>query len=197
MNRMPGWRISAEQVNLFWRLWNDACNAQGWHRLPSDQRDAKRKEILLDLGFRSAKHIDPTDGFDAVKDYLEQLADVLHNQPDDAGQRRRIAWRANEALERLVQAGCPQGIIDSILADGFKVFPGLRTVSELPTLGLLKLSVVLTARLRSWNRSRSAEKCPPPLRRDDGDKTSRTELRQAQQEFSPLTAQLQPRFFHG
>src|SRR5579872_2734929 len=115
-----GWRMSVVHRDLFLRLWSDACEAQGWHR-PTLEREAIRHQILEELGFSSARDIGTTDGFDAVKAEFERLADVVHNERDDAGQRRRITWRINQTLERLRAAGYLDHSIQTILVDRFKI----------------------------------------------------------------------------
>ena len=152
--------MTISQRDLFWRLWAAACAAQGWNRLPAEEREAKRKQVLFELGFGSAKHIDPKDGFDAVKAELERLADVVANEPQDAGRRRRVAWCANQALRKLRAAGYPERSIETILIDRFKVVPGVSAIEDLPTDELVKLAITLDTRLKTWHRRDSSAEPP-------------------------------------
>lgn len=146
----PGWAMTEDQHSLFWRLWAAACAWQKWDTLPSAAREEKRREMLLDLGFSSAKVIGTTADFDRVKRRLEELGGRVHNEAPDAGQRRRILARIGEAISELSEAGYPSHSLDTILRTRFKIVAGIRTIADLPTLELLNLSRTLAARLASW-----------------------------------------------
>lgn len=154
--------MTAEQASLFWRLWRDACAYQGWDALPSSERDEKRHEVLSECGFDSIKRVDSTHGFDRLKRRLLELTGHVYNEPDDAGQRRRILLRIGETLSDLGQAGYPDLSLDTILRERFKVIEGVRTITDLETRELTKLLWTLNARLASWKlravqKSKSAE----------------------------------------
>jgi hypothetical protein len=100
----PGGRMSQDQHDLFWRLWNAAVRCQRW---TASEAAGKRHEILAELGFASAKHIGARDGFDRVRKRLEALADQLHNERPDEGQRRRLVWLISQAQAELSAAGYP------------------------------------------------------------------------------------------
>src|SRR5579862_7122912 len=71
--------LSEDQVKKFWRLWPQACRANGWTKengLSAAQIDAKRKEVLLDCGFTSLTLVDRKDGFTKVKNRLLILIGV-------------------------------------------------------------------------------------------------------------------------
>jgi len=148
----PGWKMTEDQHALFWRLWSAACRGQGWFYLKTAERNARRKEVLRELGFTSAKLIDSRDGFDHVRERLEALADRVHNERPDAGHRRRLLWNIDQARSRLNAAGYPAAALDKILRQRFKVIPGLRTVADLETEELVNLLRTLTARARSWKQ---------------------------------------------
>ena len=149
----PGWKMTPEQHRLFWRLWTAACAWQGW---PSQDCEEKRREILTALGFDSAKEIDSTRGFDAVKSRLMELAGKVVNETPDAGERRRILSRVGLALGELGQADYPQAALHRILRERFHVIEGEGTIADLPTVELLNLVRTLTARLAGWQKKREA-----------------------------------------
>ena len=65
--------LSPEQVKTFWRLWPQACRANGWIKengLTASDIDARRKEVLRECGFDSLTHVDKRDGFTKVKNRL-------------------------------------------------------------------------------------------------------------------------------
>src|SRR5580700_10023690 len=97
----PGWRMTFEQHGLFWRMWGNACIAQGWDKLPSAERDERRREMLAEIGFESIKDVNSTTGFDAVKKRLMELTDRVANEPDDAGDRRRLLHCIGELFSDL------------------------------------------------------------------------------------------------
>jgi hypothetical protein len=77
------------QWRLFWRLWNNACIAQGWTKAngwTSTMVDQKRHEILGGMGFRSLNAVGSRDGFDRVKRTLEQLAGKVEAAAEQAAQ---------------------------------------------------------------------------------------------------------------
>ncbi len=151
-NLKPGWQMTPDQHDLFWRLWASACRGQGWNALPAAEQNAKRREVLSALGFASAKDIDTRQGFDDVKQRLEALAGKIHNERPDAGQRRRILSRIGQAIAELDQAGYPPRSIETILRIRFKVIKGVRTLPDLDTPELVNLSRTLSARLSSWKQ---------------------------------------------
>jgi hypothetical protein len=148
--------MTEDQHRLFWRLWSDACDWQGWAALPAKEREQKRREILSSLGFTSATLIDAKDGFDSVKKRLLQLAGRVVNERADAGHRRRILARIGEAIAELNHAEYPQHSLDTILRARFKVIPGVSEVADLDTRELINLSKTLAARLASWNERHAA-----------------------------------------
>ena len=148
----PGWAMTPDQHDLFWRVWASACRGQGWTALPAAEQNAKRREVLSALGFSSAKHIDTRQGFDDVKQRLEALAGKVHNERADAGARRRILSRIGQSIAELDQAGYPPRSIETILPVRFKVIKGVRTLPDLDTPELVNLSRTLSARLASWKQ---------------------------------------------
>lgn len=143
----PGWLMSHAQHDLFWQLWNSACRAQGW---TSKEAVAKRREILSELGFASAKLIDHRHGFDHVRERLEALADILRNERPDAGQRRRLLWNISQAQAELSAANYPARSTATLFKIRFKIIPGQRVMDDLTTGQLLNLLRTLRNRLASW-----------------------------------------------
>jgi hypothetical protein len=141
--------MTAAQHGRFWRLWSRACKGQGW---TASEAESKRHEILSDLGFESARYIDSTRGFDRVRKRLEALADVLHNERPDAGQRRRLFWRIGQLQGNFFNADYPAHSMQTLLKTRFKIIPGQRLVSDLETEELVNLLRTLTARLASWKQ---------------------------------------------
>lgn len=72
-------KLAPDQVKMFWRLWPEACRANGWTKergMSGSEIDAKRKELLRDCGFSSLTLVDRTSGFTKVKNKLLILAGV-------------------------------------------------------------------------------------------------------------------------
>jgi hypothetical protein len=142
-----GWGITQDQHSLFWHLWNSACRYQQW---TTSEANVKRHEILAELGFASAKHIDSTDGFDRVKKRFQELAGKVHNERADAGQRRRILSRIGLVFAELSEAEYPARSLDTILRKRFKLLEGSRRIGDLETPELVNLLSTVSARLTSW-----------------------------------------------
>jgi len=150
----PGWQMTEDQHSLFWRLWSAAMRGQGWNTLPAAEQEAKRREVLASLGFRSAKLIDTRQGFDDVKKRFEALAGKVHNEAPDAGQHRRLLARIGEAFSDLDAASYPPRAVEKILRVRFKVIKGVRTIPDLETVEMENLARTLNARLTAWNHLR-------------------------------------------
>jgi len=132
----PGWLMSEAQAAVFWRLWAAVMKAQGW---PSSENNARRHEVLAALGFSSVKDVDMKDGFDRVKKRLEELADKVHNEREDAGQRRRFLHRIDEqcaTLNALMGRDAAGAYLAVLRIERFKRFAGVNTVEDLPTVEL-------------------------------------------------------------
>jgi hypothetical protein len=92
--------ISTAQQTLFWRTWAAACQTQGWTRergLNSAEINAKRREMLAEIGFKSLKDVDHRSGFDRVLSRVRRLADSVQGAMDEnapaSGDRRRMVHR--------------------------------------------------------------------------------------------------------
>jgi len=70
--------LSPKQVKEFWRLWPQACRAQGW---PKGEWDLHRKAFLRECGFTSLTLVDRVDGFTKV---LKELQILIHPSIDAA-----------------------------------------------------------------------------------------------------------------
>lgn len=148
----PGWRMTQDQHDLFWRLWASAMRGQGWNTVPAVEQEAHRRAVLAELGFASAKLIDTRQGFDDVKKRFQALAGKVRNEAPDAGQRRRLLSRIGHAIAELDQAGYPPRSLDKILRVRFKVIDYIRTIPDLDTLELENLLRTVNARRASWMR---------------------------------------------
>jgi hypothetical protein len=140
---LQGWKMTGAQAARFWREWAGVMRAQGWKAAESEIR---RKEMLARLGFASLKDVDKTDGFDAVLKELLRLQDVVVNEAEDDGQRRRYVHRIGEQLAEFNEIG-QEHYVEPILKDRFKVFPGLSCISDLSTEELRRAVMTLDARL--------------------------------------------------
>jgi hypothetical protein len=150
--------MTEDQHKLFWRLWADACDWQGWSSLPAKEREQKRRDVLASLGFTSATLIDTKDGFDSVKKRFLELAGKVVVESDDAGHRRRVLARIDEAMADLSAAGYPPHSLKTILAQRFETIEGASLITDLHTIELENLSKTLTARLAAWNKRHAAVK---------------------------------------
>jgi hypothetical protein len=144
-----GWKMSVDQVPLFWRLWGAACRGQGWS---GKEAIAKRKEVLAELGFASVKHIDAAGGFDRVREHLEALAARVQNERPDAGERRRLLWNIDQARAELSAAAYPAEFLNKIFKQRFRVIAGVRLIGDLETEELLNLLRTLKNRLATWKQ---------------------------------------------
>jgi hypothetical protein len=134
-------------------MWADACAAQDWNKLPSAERDDRRREMLAELGFASVKEVDSTTGFDRLKARLLQLADRVSVESADAGQRRRVLYVIGQLLADAYDTGYGHAA-ETILRDRFKIAPGVRDISDLPTAELTNVARTLKNRLASLNSRR-------------------------------------------
>jgi hypothetical protein len=144
------WLMSPPQRRAFWRMWAAAMRHQGWNALPFSAQNGKRHEVLSACGFQSAKDVDPTSGFDRVRARLEELADVVHFERPDAGERRRILWLIGQTTTDLRRSNYSAAALEKILRVRFKIIPGARTLADLETSKLTQLLYTLRGRLKAW-----------------------------------------------
>lgn len=145
----PGWKMTESQWLVMWRKWGDVCRAQGWDKLPAAERDAKRREILAELGFTSAKEIDKGKGCDAVFRRFDELANVISAPVD--GEKKRLLHRIGEVAAELSEQGFPEHRFQAILKSN-GVVAGVRDIAELDKVRLTALSAALTGILAEWER---------------------------------------------
>ena len=149
-----GFQISEAQFFLFWKLFKAACAYQGWSK---SEREEKRKWILWQCGrWNSLKEVDARRGYDSVKDRLEQLAGIVHNQAEDAGDRRRLMAGIEAAKADLLAAGYAPAAIDTIMRERFKLIDGASVIKDLPTEELRNAIRTLKSRLATFKRKASA-----------------------------------------
>jgi hypothetical protein len=140
----PGWKMTVDQHGLLFRLWGDACRAQGWDRLSASERDAKRKEVTARVfgPGKSWTEVNKTGECDLLFARLKFLADKLQGAQEDLdpepGQRRRYIHRIGEQIQELESLGYSESL-KTILKTRFKVIEGVRTIFDLPTRELLNM----------------------------------------------------------
>jgi len=80
--------ISKDQFKSFWRLWAQACRANGWtarNGMSQAEIDAKRKDLLRRCAFDSLTLVDRVDGFTKVKNELIVLGGISVDAGIEAG----------------------------------------------------------------------------------------------------------------
>lgn len=157
-----GWLMSEAQAAGFWRLWAAVMRAQGW---PSSENNQRRHEVLASLGFASIKDVDMKDGFDRVKKRLEELADKVHNERIDEGQRRRFLHRIEEqrvTLVALMGSFEASSYLAVLWTERFKRFAGVNVVEDLPTVELMQVVMTLDRVIKQ-----QMEAAPEPAQEDD------------------------------
>ena len=132
------------QHDLFFRLWAEACAAQGWDQLPSASREARRYEMLAACGFDSLKEVDPLRGFDRVKARLAVLANRIDIE-DQA--HKRALHTAVDRLTALHQATSEE-YVKRLLKDRFHV-QSRHGIADLSAKQLGELIITCNARLKS------------------------------------------------
>lgn len=114
--------LSPGQQSKFWKLWAGACAAQGWQ---GEEKELRRKEVLLGLGFASLKEVDKLGGFDRVKAHLLTLQDRLDGASEEVfpavGEMRRHLFLIRSKLHPALAARVsdPDAYIRSICRDKF------------------------------------------------------------------------------
>ena len=148
----PGWKMTVDQHGLLFRLWGDACRAQGWDRLSASERDAKRKEVTARVfgPGKSWTEVNKTGECDLLFARLKFLADKLQGAQEDLdpepGQRRRYIHRIGEQLAEFAELGQAQ-YVEPILKERFKRFAEINTIYDLSTKELKEAVMTLDARL--------------------------------------------------
>jgi hypothetical protein len=109
---------------------------------------------------QAAQYLNCSDDHDRVKKRLLELQGRVHNEPQDAGERRRITSRIGVLLAELGKAKYPSHSLNTILRERFKVIEGVNTITDLETRELLNLVRTLAARLASWKARQSGQPAP-------------------------------------
>lgn len=170
--------LSKAQLTLWWRSWSAACKAQGWTRgggWNAEQIDAKRHEILRELGFESLRDVDNR-GFDRLLARVRMLANRVDGAVDEVrpqnGDSRRLLWRIEWLIKcvELYLPGKGEAYVAGVVADKFpgvdKYGTGIvhprhwRDLSAVRSVGkedseLDQLRMTLTARLNGHHGMRS------------------------------------------
>ena len=134
----PGLKMTRAQWYAYWALFSRACIGQGWTRENGwrpVEIEAKRIELMRDLGFQSSKDIDRKGDFDRWKARCLFLAGDLNGaiEDDDAsiGARRRKVAKCLEALTWVaVYVAHPKAYLDTIFKGKFDWNPGFRARLE-------------------------------------------------------------------
>jgi hypothetical protein len=135
----PGWRMTELQHDLYFRLWNTVLKHQGWDKMPTKVREAKRREVHVAVfgAPKSAKDINHTDEFGAIKARFELLAGLVKGGVEDEhpefDTRRRLFWKFENVQKKQlgVYVNDPEAYIRQILRERFKIFRGISTVEDL------------------------------------------------------------------
>jgi hypothetical protein len=141
------WKLAPKQQALFWRVWSAVMKWQGWNCLSAAEREAKRRKVLAELGFKSATQIGKTADLDRVLARFGELSGRVANEPEDAGQRRRYMSVIGNLLQDLQEADYPKEAHDRIMRERFHVIEGTRTIADLPTSELVNVIKTLRSRL--------------------------------------------------
>ena len=138
-----GWKMSALQAASYWRLWAAACAAQGW--APGERDEQRKLAHARVFGAPiSAKQINKTNQFDAIKAEFERLDSNIHHNEDKA--RKRILHEAGEALTDLFEL-MPEAWCHAFLKRGWGIVPGARAVTDLDNDQLRKLIIATRRRI--------------------------------------------------
>lgn len=88
--RFPGWKMTVAQHGQWLRLWLAACKAQGWDKLSTAEREAKRDEVYIAaFGYRiSTRDISSGDGCDRIFAAFRRLAYEIPAPDQDQASRR-------------------------------------------------------------------------------------------------------------
>lgn len=112
--------LTKPQLAVFWRLWTEACEVQGW---TGSEREERRREALSECGFSSLTEVDRRHGFDLVKAHVQRLAHRIEGGTDAAfprvRQMRQHLWVIEHRLfPELREAGRdPEAYVASIIRD--------------------------------------------------------------------------------
>ena len=165
-------KLTPTQQKAYWRLWTEACHAQGWTTragFSAAQIYAKRHECLRQCGVESMKHLTRREGYDAWKALCLRLADVLQGaieevDPEVAAMRRRVKYLKDRLgdLERMLGRREAWVYVGRIVDDGF---PRLRSMTLAGMAQLAescdaaecrRLTITVINRLRMFRRRAQA-----------------------------------------
>lgn len=114
--------MTSKQTKLFWILWAEACEVQGWM---GNDRELQRKNVLAELGWKSLKDVTRTNEFDRLKGHLLRLSYRIPGGteaafPDVGEMRRHCGLIRADLLPRLAAVHPdPEGYVGRILRDRF------------------------------------------------------------------------------
>jgi hypothetical protein len=154
--------LSKAQVAWFWREWAKACSVQGWQ---GDEKEQRRREVLLEVGFDSLTRVDKTAGFDRLKARLMALQYRIEGATNEVfpanGDMRRhlhlIKSRYIPALARLVPD--PSAYVAEVCRDKFGHQAPWERLGDHPVTGpkrIQELLFTLAARVSSLRRAADA-----------------------------------------
>jgi hypothetical protein len=156
--------LSKAQSSWFWREWAKACSVQGWQ---GDEKEQRRREVLLEVGFDSLTKVDKTAGFDRLKARVMALQYRLEGATNEVfpanGDMRRhlhlIRTRHIPALARLVPD--PAAYVAEVCRDKFGHRGPWYRLGDHPETGprrVQELLFTLAARVSSLRRAADAGK---------------------------------------
>lgn len=160
--------LNEKQVKSFWRLWPQACRANGWTKergLSASEIEAKRKEVLRACGFDSLTRVDKRDGFTKVKNRLLILIGTdLKAAGEDQDTTANTARMHRHVIEKeiipclVLYVEDVTGYVATIIADAIRHYKIDRPTRP-PTLGDLtpeqmhRALMTLSARLNQKRRA--------------------------------------------
>lgn len=160
--------LSKSQQQLFWKLWNGACDCQGWS---SAEAEARRREVLRDVGFESLTQVDKTVGFDRLKARLmtlqNRISGAMEEVYPDLGTMRRHMHLLEANLIPSIgrEIADPEAYVDTIARDKFGHPGPWRTLADDPTLGPRKIHELLMTVTRCAHRLGVPWKNDKPLKK--------------------------------
>lgn len=122
----------------YFELWANACAYQGWDRLSTKDREAKRKEIMADVfgGPKSAKDVNKDKEFGAIKARFLMLAGNVQGGVEDGkakfDNKRRLLWVIEQKKKLIaLYQDHPDEYLHTVLRERFKRFNGLNSIDDL------------------------------------------------------------------
>lgn len=162
--------LTKPQQTAFWRMWAGACDVQGWM---GNEREARRKEVLLECGFSSLTQVDRTAGFDRVKGALQRLQYRLEGGREsafpDVGEMRRHVHLIRTHLVPGIASHVedPEAYVAAIVRDKFGTGSHWSSLAANPQSGPVQIRQLLYTLTRALHHlqaeARASRKTGPVL----------------------------------